>query len=402
MIHVGFGRTDITPPLGTICSLGVDDNALAIFDPVYARATVLGQGAEAIAILSLDVIGLYRPEMNDLRNCISERTGVNRERIVLHTTHTHESPSTERSFTEIVKPFGLEWHTEAFFQLLLDQSARAVQLALEDSHPAELSFGFYPVAEIASYRRIRPLGGATVLRNSRSTAEYRLYPEGWIDPYVRVAIFTDPATQREHWLLNYSCHPTVAGGDEGPYITGDFPGNAMARIEYRRPNVTCNYFTGCCGNINPGKYTGSSNEPADRVADVLRLGGQLADAVLAARDQNTRPLGTSGLAWTRHSIKLDVLPKIRDRATLEHQLEQYATAYAQRRAKGERVAGGGTDLFWTVYNLFAARSADEMGKLETDVMAARVGELGILFLPAECFLEIDDAIRDHFPDKPLL
>ena len=56
-------------------------------------------------------------------------------------------------------------------------------------------------------------------------------PKAGSIPYVRMLVFTDPASGREHWLLNFACHPTAAGGDEAPYISGDFPGNAMARIE---------------------------------------------------------------------------------------------------------------------------------------------------------------------------
>lgn len=234
-VHVGFGRADITPPLGTLCALGLDDEALEIFDPVHVRATVLGQGQDAVAILSLDVIGLYRPEMEDVAGLIAASTGLNPERIIFHTTHSHESPNTERCFDQMVRQFGLTWQTAEFWEFLRKQAVRVVQFALADSHLALVSFGFWPVTGLASNRRLRPLNGSTVLRQSRSTPDYRQYPEGWIDPYVRMLVFTDPASGREHWLLNYACHPTAAGGDEAPYITGDFPGNAMARIEATRP-----------------------------------------------------------------------------------------------------------------------------------------------------------------------
>ncbi|HEX9114494.1 MAG TPA: hypothetical protein VGA61_00375 [Anaerolineae bacterium] len=402
LVTIGYGRAEITPPLGTLCALGVDDEALEIIDPVYVRATVLGEGRSAVAILSLDVIGLYRPEIDDLRGLIAANTGLAPERIILHTTHSHESPNTERSFGALVAPYGLNWCTPEFYESLRGQALKAVKTALADMHPATVSTALWPVAEVASNRRLKPLDGPTVLRQSRSTAEYRQYPEGWIDPYVRMLVFSDPANGREHWLLNYACHPTAAGGDEAPYITGDFPGNAMARIEASRPRVTCNYLTGACGNINPGKYTESGVTPAERAADVVRLGGRLAEAVLASRERGLSPAAADAPRWARRPVALPLLPRVADAGPLKEALAAEAQAYQVRRAAGQRVRGGGATLFWTVYNLFAASSAQPDGTLASEVCAIGLGEVGLLFLPGECFLEIADAVRRHFPGRPLL
>ena len=48
MVQVGFGKAAITPPLGTLCAFGLDDEAEEIFDPVFVRATVLGDGNTTI------------------------------------------------------------------------------------------------------------------------------------------------------------------------------------------------------------------------------------------------------------------------------------------------------------------------------------------------------------------
>jgi neutral ceramidase len=401
-VRVGFGRAEITPPLGTLCALGADDNLVEIFDPIYVRATVLGEGANAVAILSLDVIGLYRQDMLELRNLLAAQTGLDPDRIILHATHSHESPNSERCFHEIVQPLGLDWQTPEFYDLLRSQMVRAVQFAQADARPSGASFAFWPVAGLASNRRLRPLDGPTVLRQSRSTPEYRQYPEGWIDPYVRMLVLSDAADGREHWLMNYACHPTAAGGDEAPYITGDFPGNAMARIVASRPRVTCSYLTGCCGNINPGKYTETSNDPAYRAADVVRLGGLLAEATVTARKHGMQPVAGNGLRYARHAVNLPLLPRVLQRDELEARLREEVAAYLVRRQAGQRERGGGTALFWTLYNLFTARCATPDGMLETEVSAIGLGDVGLLFLPGECFLEIAAGVRAHFPERKLL
>ena len=209
-MQVGFGRAEITPPLGTLCALGLDDELQEVFDPVYVRATVLGHGPEAVAILSLDVIGIYRPEIEDLRSLLAAQTGLTPERIILHATHTHESPNVERCFSELTRPLGLIWHTPEFYEYLRCEVVRAVQFALADSHPALLSFGFWPVAQLASNRRLRPLEKETVLRQSRSTPIDRLYPKGWIDPYADDAGVHRPR-RRPRALADELCLPPDGG-----------------------------------------------------------------------------------------------------------------------------------------------------------------------------------------------
>ncbi len=135
---------------------------------------------------------------------------------------------------------------------------------------------------------------------------------------------------------------------------------------------------------------------------MVRLGGQLAEAVLAGRERNTQLAPAGGLRWACRSIGLPLLPHLQDAAALEARLAHEAGVYRARRAAGERERGGGTALFCTLYSLFAARSAGPDKMLPTEVMAVALGDAGILFLPGECFLEIAAGVRAHFPTKKLL
>jgi neutral ceramidase len=399
MLRVGFSRVEITPPLGTLCALGLDDEAKEMLGPVFVRATVLGEGQAAVGLLSADLIGLCRQEMDELRPLVSAATAISPERVIIHATHTHESPSVRTGWTDVTRPWGLVWHDEAFYDRVKAETVRAFRQAVENSFRATVSYGKAPVAGIASNRRIVLADGRLVLRGSRASAEHRLYPEGWIDPFLRLIVFRDVESEREHWLLNYCCHPSAAGGDEGPYITGDFPGKAMLELERTRPQTTSSYLTGCCGNINPGKYTGSSNAPQARQTDTVRLGQLLAQGALRAREAASEA-GNGPLTWSRVPVRLRLLDRLLDRAALERNVETHANIYLQRHAAGERMPGGG-QLYRLVNHLMVHRLAVD-GYLDTEVAALGLGELGIVFLPGECFLELDAALRERFPNTELV
>jgi hypothetical protein len=399
MLRIGFGKADITPPLGTLCALGLDDEAEAILDPVFIRATVLKEVETAFGILSADVIGFCRKEVDELREILSAATGLRAEQIVIHATHTHESPSVRTGWTEVTRPWELNWHNAEFYERIVGQAVDAFRQAMENTYEATLSFGRSPVAGVASNRRIVLSDGRLVLRGSRASAEHRLYPEGWIDPFTRLVVFQDLGSEREHWLISYCCHPTSAGGDEGPYITADFPGEAMSRIERARPHVTTNYVTGCCGNINPGKYTGSSNAPGERKADVIRMGGLMAEAALRARDVASG-VDSDRIAWAQKPVQLPLIDKVLDPAVVETELAAHARAYLEMRDAGGKVPGGGPLRRATNRAMVNRQAID--GHLSTEVAALGLGDLGIVFLPGECFLELDAALRQRFPGKQIV
>ena len=399
MVRIGFGKVEITPPIGTLCALGLDDEAEEILDPIYIRATVLGKGEKTVGLLSADLIGFCRKEVNELRGLISTATKLKPGQTVIHATHTHESPSVRTGLTQVTRPWGLVWHNTDFYEQVKNQAVSAFRQALDSRFEATVTFGKFPVAGIASNRRITLSDGHLILRSSRTSAEHRLYPEGWIDPFVRLLVFQDVESRREHWLFNYCCHPSAAGGDEGPYITGDFPGEAMSCIDDTYPHVTSNYFTGCCGNINPGKYTVSSNAPQDRKSDVARMGGLMAEATIRARDAAT-DVGGDQIMWSCSPIKLPLMDEVLDRDALEKKMAVYARTYIEKRDAGEKIPGGGP-LRRATNRVMVNRQAVN-GHLNTEVAVLGLGDLDIIFLPGECFLELDSALRQLLPDKKII
>ena len=70
---------------------------------------------------------------------------------------------------------------------------------------------------------------------------------------------------------------------QGPWSTGDFPGQALRLLENEVGSVAFIYGTGPHGGLNPGKYvTGGRDDTETELRDRDRMGRILADGVASA------------------------------------------------------------------------------------------------------------------------
>ena len=407
----GIARADITPPLGTPCSLGLDDECERVLDTPYVRALVFDDGATAACLLSADVIGLGQQAHADLGRAVAAATGIPAEGVLAHGTHSHESATVMVDENRELERFGLVFARPAYYQVFIAAAADAARRAWQSRAPVTAAWGRGRVEGVASNRRIIDEQGQVLMRYSNSTAELRDYPEGDIDPYVRALRLTREDGSGEAISLNYCCHPTAAGGDEERYVTGTSPARRCACSKRSgpaaqrrggpspaRPGRACTYFTGPCGDINPGKYTGDRGTPDDRIRDVERLGARLAAGARAALAE-VRPVALGQVRLARLPLALPHREGLRGVDVLEAELERAVASYREAKRRGERVPGGG-DIRRLVHSL-AVQRASSGGAVQTEVAALGLGEAAFCFLPGECFLEIGRALWSAYPNLAL-
>ncbi|GBD36998.1 hypothetical protein HRbin36_02128 [bacterium HR36] len=93
ILYVGLAARNITPdPKNTVVWLagfGRGRRATGIHDSLYARALVLRHGQQKIALVSVDLIGLFYPEVKAIRQHLLDYTY-----ILVSSTHNHEGPDT--------------------------------------------------------------------------------------------------------------------------------------------------------------------------------------------------------------------------------------------------------------------------------------------------------------------
>ena len=71
-----------------------------VHDPLHAKAIVLQQGREQLALVSCDLVGVQLSDTASARAQASERTGIPVSNIVICATHSHTGPLYEGALRE--------------------------------------------------------------------------------------------------------------------------------------------------------------------------------------------------------------------------------------------------------------------------------------------------------------
>jgi len=212
---------DITPEqpgvylagYGTRKSTGTHDN-------IYASCLVLDDGKTAVAFVTMDLIGLFKNDIDLMRKRAAEKSGLKKENIFVASIHTHSAPDT----------MGLWGGVERkYMNRLVEAVAKSVVMANKLKKKASITF--------ASTQ----LSGYTINRR---------HPiEGKVEEGLLVAQVNDLDGNTIGTLVNFSCHPVVLGGDN-LLITADFPAYVRDFISEKGGGVTL-YVSRVIGDVNP-------------------------------------------------------------------------------------------------------------------------------------------------------
>src|SRR5262245_60037305 len=92
-LRAGFGQQEITPDPASrpvwMAGFGHNRQATGVHDPLWARAIVLESGGRRIALVSVDLVGLFRESVERIR---SKLEGF--DYVLVSSTHGHEGPDT--------------------------------------------------------------------------------------------------------------------------------------------------------------------------------------------------------------------------------------------------------------------------------------------------------------------
>lgn len=204
----------------------------AVYDDLYARALVLADGANRLAIVAADMGTFTVSYARILIRRIEAETAIPAENIIITTTQTHNAPGVDgREMT----PEAGEW--------LADCISGLVKRANTEIQPASLNSGRAPV-QIGYNRRLMENGRIVMAPN----------PNGAIAPWVDVLEAKAKDGKRIALLFSHAAHPVIVhwlSEEIGP----DFPGYAVTHLRHLlaragEPDGIFMFAQGCCGNIN--------------------------------------------------------------------------------------------------------------------------------------------------------
>lgn len=276
-LFAGTSEVVITPPVG-VPLLGCIQRSNGVHDDLFARALVLGDGVDRVALVCLDLIGLEFGLADELREAIRLQTGISH--LLLNCSHTHSAPFTIPWSIIGWRTFSRE--SQAWRNDLVTKVTRLVGEAAATATEAVLRVGRAP-GQIGFNRRFPTPQGILM----------KAYPQGTVVPWVDVLRVDGTNGKTIAVLFSHAAHPVIVHG-ASRLISADYPGYAVRKVQQHFGGKTLAMFAQACGaNIN-GEPLRGGFEAAEQA------GVKLGEAAIEAATQS-QPLPQAAL--TIQSVK---------------------------------------------------------------------------------------------------
>ena len=246
-LMAGAAEAVINPAAGTYLA-GYDQNrkSTGVHDNLFVKAVVVANRQNALAIVTIDCIGLPYPVVQQIRDAVELKLPAdvfNAGHIIISCTHTHSAPDV----IGIWGPDRLHTGTDSSYMNFVASTAAAVI--------------------VKAWKRKRP-----VLAKYADTA----FGEGWvenvsdsleIDRSVAIVQFTGPGGKNIATLTNFACHPTFLGR-ENTLVSADFPSGFFKQMNTRLGGINL-YLQGAIGGWVQPEKVGRTFEEAEQKGKAL-------------------------------------------------------------------------------------------------------------------------------------
>lgn len=275
----GFARVDATPPLG-IPMVGYFSKRLAtsILDPLCVECIAVSDGKNTALIYSVDDLHLTNPFFDKAFPAITAATGVPRDRIFVHSTHTHTGPSDwKRSgFTDEENQLVMD-----YADMRITRLADAGRLAIKDLAPSKIGIAKTVCKKISFIRRYRMKDG-TVRTNPGLFNKNVKEPLGTPDEELKLIRFRRTGAP-DIAIVNFGTHTDTIGGTA---ISADWPGVLRKTFENGvGGGVKCLFLNAAQGDVNHFYYMPPPSRKALKKKDTYKfMGRALAGAAMGIWD----------------------------------------------------------------------------------------------------------------------
>ncbi|MGV3762747.1 hypothetical protein [Parapedobacter sp.] len=249
VFSVGIGVSDITPPLevGFLTSSvnGTYAPFHAVRAPLKARAMVLESGPDRVVLVSLDLLGLNGDAVYGWERFKAASCGaVPPDRVIITCTHTHSAPeSLALSDLYASEPYQ-RWLSD--LEGIISGTISAAIRSLGEVAALELATS--TLDGFSLQRRIVSPDGVA-MSDSMQPVTPDLFEKGPIDRRIRVVRFLSKKGEAVASIIHAVCHPVHEM--LSPHVSPDFPGELCAIWESDPANGFPMFLNGAAGNINP-------------------------------------------------------------------------------------------------------------------------------------------------------
>lgn len=222
-LRAGLAEVDVTPTVGGgkpvfLAGYGHDRKATKVHDPIMARAVVLDDGAKKIALVSVDVVGLFFATAEAVRKELPSC-----HYVLVSSTHNHEGPDTLGLWGSSPFSSGID---PAYMKKLEAGVVKAVKDAESALAPVTVKIGSAACPDLLDDSRQPIVKHADIVTIEFTRAESK---------------------KRHGVLVQWNCHPEALGS-KNTEVSADY---VASTVKHLRQSQSCPvvYFTGTVGGL---------------------------------------------------------------------------------------------------------------------------------------------------------
>lgn len=362
-LQVGFAEIDITPDVNGpnpvwIAGYGHGRRATGVHDPIMVRCAVLAHGADRVALVCADLIGLQYPEVELIRSRLSGYRYV-----LVASTHNHEGPDVIGIWG--ATPFKRGVDTD-YVRLVVDRCAQVVRDAEQKLAPATASFG--------------TASDESLLRDSR---------EPYVkDGVIRVLKFARPGDGKLLGMITqFSCHPESLGS-RNTLLTADFPAATIAQLKnvHGCPVV---YFSGAVGGL--------MTNPPEPIQD--EKGESHPDGTFAYAEVYGKRVAEVVTKAVHGSQSVEMTPFTVSAGSVALPIDNQVYRAARELGVLHRPGIAWTGDFESIRPLKATPGSNSTERIavQTEVACLQLGQVSLACIPGELYPEL---VYARVPDPP--
>ncbi|MHC4542151.1 MAG: neutral/alkaline non-lysosomal ceramidase N-terminal domain-containing protein [Planctomycetota bacterium] len=271
----GCAKVNITPPLGIPLIGSKGQPSDDVLDELHARSLVLDDGANTVALVSVDL--LYSPleEITEpVRRIIKDKIGIPEQNVLVCATHTHSGPEV---FTRSKFKSGQKDSDAKIDQSYIDTLVRKIadsailahknmqQVSIgaakgalpeivynrrpkNDKGLVEMAFTLPP--EVRATRKIETDSQGNVKTTFELPDETTHWRFGPIDPELGVLKVENTEDLTIASVVNFGCHPVTIYPHLSTSISADYPAFTTRAVEQAEGGL-CLFTLGLAGDAVP-------------------------------------------------------------------------------------------------------------------------------------------------------
>lgn len=390
--QAGAAIADVTPPLGTSMNGGFHDRKAAfVHDPQHARALVLDDGKNRVALVVVDACMIGRKLFDDAKSQITAATEVPASHIMMSTTHSHSCGTME--------PTGQSDPDPEYQRFVAQRISDVVRCAIQNLTLAQIAWGEAQVPQHVFNRRYEmkeggipspnPLGGTDdkVRMNPGTGNPLVIKPAGPTDPAVPFIAVRSTDGHPIAVYANYALH--YVGGTRSTDISADYYGAFPIALAKRiAPEATDPPFVGIMSNGASGDVNNIDvlGKPAklgiyEKIGIVANdVAEEVASVYKTLTWQNSATLGAA-----QEDLALGV------RLPTDQELADAIKAAKESKSY---------PIMETIAQVYARETifmAEYPKQVSAPIQVLRIGDLRVAGIPAEPFVEIGLDLKKRHP-----